>query len=313
MTSTDLLDELVVPYFFSADLGALDASLVLDASLLTLRERGEDLGLLASHLELLGKEATTDDDVRRLFPRPVADRPAPDGPGGHRAALVAIRDRTRDAASGAPLTSAPGPGDGLTLPRASTFASEELANEACTLLVRRHYDLLKQLEAGTLGWGAVHLYGDLGDETGNLGTVIVNPRPAGSSLAVTAGKTYETSCAVMVMRRDPESGSPYIDTAYPELPLATRAREDFPALCHLFGSWFGQDHEPPVLAMQHAFRSTTASVREEIRADLNRLLDRPEDLELRLVLEACGSYVLPDAVRPWLAATRRRIDAFDWS
>lgn len=311
--TTTLIDELLLSYFGSADLGALDVSLVLDASLLTMRERGEDLGALASQLDELAQQAPSDDDARRLLPSAVADRPAPDGPGGHRAALLAIRDRTWDAANGTALAPAPAAGDGLTLPRASKFASEELANEACTLLVRRHYDLLKQLESGSLGWGAVHLYGDLGYETGDLGTVIVNPRPAGSSLAVDPGKTYETSCAVMVMRRDPESGSPYIDTAYPELALATRTREDFPALCHLFGAWFGQDHESPVLAMQQAFTSTSASSRAELAGDLDRLLDRPDDTELRLVLEACGSYILPDAVRPWLAATRRRVDTIAWS
>jgi len=164
-----------------------------------------------------------------------------------------------------------------------------------------------------LGWGAVHLYADLGYETGNVGTVIVNPRPAGSSLAVTPGETYETSCTVMVMRRHPQTGAPYIETAYPELPLSTGAREDFPALCHFFGAWFGQDREHPVLAMREAFRATTEPALSQLREQLDRLLQRPEDAELRLVLEACGSYVLPGAVRPWLEATRRRIDAFDWS
>ncbi len=311
MTAPDLLDDLVLPYFLAADLGALDAALVLDATLLGLRERGADLEALATHLADLAERATTDDEATPVLPAAVADRPAPDGPGGHRAALVALRDRTRDAADGADLSPAPAPGDGLTLPRASRFASEELATEACTLLIRRHYDMLKQLEAGTLGWGAVHLYGDLGTETGDLGTVIVNPRPAGSTLAVSPGDKLETGCAVLVMRRDPGTGSPFIDTAYPELPLATGTREDFPALCHLFGAWFGQDHEGPVVAMQQAFLATTAATRAQLAADLDRLLRR-QDAELRIVLEACGSYVLPAAVRPWLVAVRRRVDAACW-
>jgi hypothetical protein len=312
VTTSPLLDELLLPYFTAADLGALDATLVLDASLRGFRERGADLELLASHLERLASGVVTDDDARAALPATVRDLPLPDGPD-HLALLRSVARRVREAADGAPLLPAARPGDGMVLPRASRFASEELANEACTLLVRRNYDMLKQFEAGALGWGAVHLYDDLGHETGNLGSVVVNPRPSGTTLAVTPGETRETSCAVMVMRRDPATGAPYIDTAYPELPLSTGTREAFPALCHFFGSWFAQDREQPVTSMREAFLATTGQALEELRNDLDRLLERQGDGELRLVLEACGSYVLPEAVRPWLEATRRRVDAFDRS
>lgn len=312
MTGSPLLDELLVPYFSAAELGALDASLVLDASLLGLRQRGEALDLLAHHLERIADAATSDDEARAALPGTVRDLPAPDGPG-HLGALHAVARRAREAADGAPLAPAPPPGDGLVLPRASRFASRELADEACTLLVRRNYEMLKEFEAGALGWGAVHLYDDLGYETGNLGSVVVNPRPSGTTLAVMPGETRETSCVVLVMRRQPGTGAPYIDTAYPELPLSAGTREGFPALCQVFGAWFGQDHEQPVVAMRDAFRATSEPALTQLRDELDRLLQRPEDGELRMVLEACGSYVLPDAVRVWLGAIRRRADAFDWS
>ena len=157
----------------------------------------------------------------------------------------------------------------------------------------------------------MHLYGDVGPETGDLGTVIVNSHASGTSLQITPGERYTASCAVMVMRRIPETGAIFIETAYPELPLSTTAREEFPALCHFFGPWFGQDREHPILSMQQSFRATSPARLDDLGAELDRLLARSDD-EMRLVLESCGSYVLPTAVRPWLEATRWRVGAFDW-
>ena len=57
-------------------------------------------------------------------------------------------ERAQDAAGGGGLLPRPADGDGFVLPRASRFSSKAIADEACGVVIRRNYELLKDFEAG---------------------------------------------------------------------------------------------------------------------------------------------------------------------
>ncbi len=238
-------------------------------------------------------------------------------PSSYRQIIRAALSRVREAIADPSVIPPRGPNDdGMTLPRTSAFLDRETAERACALVIRAHYPLVRkfQAEPASLGWRALHLYADLSTEMDRVGTVMTSEPDAGSRLDVERGEVYLTSAAVVVVRRDLDTGEVYMRTAYPELPLDTAVRAHFPALCHFYGPWFGQHRDAPAHGMQDVCSSTKEPAFSQVRAELDLLLSvaGDDEDELRRILEACGSYVLPVRVKHWVERTRWRLDAYDW-
>jgi len=203
------------------------------------------------------------------------------------------------------LSSIPNPGeegDGLRPPRVSRFTDEATANEASTVVVRAHETQLRAWTEDPGGWWRQHYY------VPNVGKV------TGVVLTRRGDASTEVTGAVVVMKRDHETGQSFIDTAYPEIAMPTAVRGELPDLAHLMGGYFGQDcfDEGGPLRTQHNFQAgTTDPARSRVREQLEVLLDRDDDA-LRRDVESLGSYVLPVTLRSWLLRMRWRMDAYDW-
>ena len=158
---------------------------------------------------------------------------------------------------------------------------------------------MRAWEQDRRGWYRQHYYLDLGRD---IGEILVRDQ----------NEPVRARAAVVTMLFDVETGNPVIEDAYPELGLDTEARALFPDLCHWFGGYFGQDHESPCMAIRNANQSTHEPAVSRVREQLTELLER-DDAGIAHVVEACGSYVLPERMRPWVERTLWRLDAFDWA
>lgn len=300
-------------YFDGWERDYLDPAMLLDQQIARVRD-DFDLEELAAEVDRMVDASPDSKAAMWQLPGFLHQTPIWDGPGDYRAVLVNARDRVKEAiADPSVIPPRPPNDDGLTLPRVSKFADKDTAERACTLVVRRNYAQLKEFEAATTGWRSMHFYADLTTELGTLGTVRVNDQDAGSQLGAEPGSTLETGAVVMVMSRTPDTGEVFIETSYPELALDESVRSHFPALCHFYGPWFGQDRIAPATAMLDACTSTKEPAFSQLKAELDLLLSVvDDDNEMRRILESCGSYVLPQSVRHWVERTRWRLDAYDW-
>ena len=291
----------------------VDAATAFDAQIRRVREN-HDLNEVATELDRMVAASSDSKSAMLAAPRFLQQMPIWDGQDDYLAVLVNARDRVKQALADPSVIPGRAPSrDGLTLPRVSKFTDKETAERACTLVVRRNYAQLKEFEAGTTGWRSMHFFADLGSEVGTLGTVRVNDQEAGSQLGAALGGTVETSAVVMVMSRTLDTGEIFIETSYPELAVDESVRTHFPALCHFYGPWFGQDRIAPATAMLDVCTSTKEPAFSQLKAELDLLLSVvDDDNEMRRILEACGSYVLPQSVRHWVERTRWRLDAYDW-
>ena len=188
--------------------------------------------------------------------------------------------------------------DGLVLPRASRFTDLQTANMAATEALRAREHQVRAWAAEQGGWPRQHLYLDLGRE---IGRVVTNPDR--ESVAGTA--------VVVVMTMDDESGNPFVLTSYPEIPLDTGWRDRFPDLCHWFGGWFNQDCGNVWNTVTEVNKAVRDPARSRVREQLRDLLTLVE-ADMTTAVEACGSYVLPSRMRPWMVRTLWRLDAYDW-
>ncbi|GAB2680949.1 contact-dependent growth inhibition system immunity protein [Thalassiella azotivora] len=192
--------------------------------------------------------------------------------------------------------------DGLRLPRVSRFTDEATANAAVTKVLRAHEDAFRSWAADPGGWARQHYYADLGREVGRIQYAKDEPTQAATAVAV-------------VMARHPETGAPFVRTAYPETTLDQGARRRFPDLCHWFGAWFHQDNarwDDVWDAIADVNRTTTDPARSRVRDQLTDLLTITDDAELAAAVHALGSYTLPTRMRWWVERTVWRLDAYDW-
>ncbi len=196
---------------------------------------------------------------------------------------------------------------GPPLPRVSRFTDRETADAAVTQVLRSHERRLREWATGPGEPRRLHLYAELGRD---VGVVMIRNRSRGSAPSLAA-----RACAV-TLSREPVSGRPLVAAAYPELDLPVSPRQRYPDLPLLFGAYFGQDHDG---LDGHRWRAewrfntrATPQLRDRV-ADQLRALLAEDDAELRLDVEALGSYVLPDQPRRWVTGLLRRLTVPDWS
>ncbi|MBI4943558.1 MAG: hypothetical protein HY830_22685 [Actinobacteria bacterium] len=208
-------------------------------------------------------------------------------------------------------------GDGCLPPRASRFTDRETGNDAATQVLRANESLLRAWSDDPSGPWRLHLYADLGRPVGYYlsGDEVRAYRRAGPESAPQPER-HEASGCVVVMRRDRETRRPYVATAYPEKHLSAGTRERYPDLPLLLGGYLGQDYGAldgnRWVAERNYNTSTPEAVRERAADQLVRLL-ASDDATLRADVEALGSYVMPDALRRWVAGLHRRMTRLDWS
>jgi hypothetical protein len=228
----------------------------------------------------------------------------PDGPNWHEYLRV-LRTTLQEAIEGKALMPPPieiQSREGLTLERAGRFTDLDTANGAVTEVLRAHEPEVRAWAADQGGWARQHYFQDTGREIGRIMT-----RDDG-------GQSRPATAVAVVMAMDPESGNPYVHTAYPEIHLDLERRSKYPDLCHWFGGWYNPEIGVAWNANQSVQLSTTDPARSRVREQLRRLLEEPDDAELLRVLQACGSYSLPKIwTRVWIYRTLWRLDAFDWS
>lgn len=280
----------------------VDPGQSLDLGVVSAAKNGrlqDDEHALASLLDRSPDEASA---MENLMPW-LSQTGIPDG-NTYRGFLEAALSRVRQAIEDPSSIPDPGEeGDGLRPQRVSRFHDQATANEVSTLVLRAHERPLRAWAEDAGGWWRQHFYlPDAG-------------RTTGSVMRHGVEGTEEVNGAVVVMKRDPDTGQPFILTAYPEVTLPTAPRDELPDLCHALGGYFGQDcyDEGGPLQCQHNFQATTTEpARARVAEQLDALLQRDDD-QLRTDVEALGCYVLPTALRSWLMRMRWRMDAFDWS
>lgn len=227
--------------------------------------------------------------------------------------------------------------DGTLPQRASRFIDQETANDAATEVLRLHEPTVRRWSADPTGAdpsgsdptgsdptasealapARLHLYADLGRPLGHYleASQVQAYRWSRDGTAPEPTRYPATGC-VVVLRRQPANGRPYIATAYPERVLPVDVRDRFPDLTLLFGGYFGQDYpglDVSRWAAERAFNTETpAPVRARVVAQLDQLLEA-DDETLRADVDALGSYVLPTAVRRWVTGLRRRATRLDWT
>ncbi len=291
-----------------------DPAMVLDYMIAQFRA-GDTLHYLHRHLHWLVDRTPDESSAEANLYEWLEQAGLPDGPISWHEYMLASVERVDQAVADPLLYLPPLPdGDGMRIPRTSKFASQEMADAACTQVVRRSKPALEAWLATPSGWARQHLYLDLASEMGTVGTVLTAAEPRGSSLPVGQDATVSATGVVVVMARDPGSSNPYVLTAYPELALDEDVRARYPNLCHWFGGFFNQDGGLPDSAMREACALTTGPASAAVRAELQSLYDADLGEEgTRAVLEHLGSYVLPTYARHWVDRTNWRLGAFDWS
>jgi hypothetical protein len=233
----------------------------------------------------------------------------------------------------------------VPVPSAS-FTDLSVANEAATQVLRRHETRCRQWAADPKGQPRLHLYADLGRPLGTVTDLThvtdladsADPadradRADRADLADPAdladladradladpqrGSRRPVTGCVVLMRRDPASGKPFIATAHPERSLPQRVRERRPDLAFLFGGYFGQDLHSLDGTTWRAERAVNeampAAVRERVVGQLTAMLDDDDDELLRAEVEALGSYVRPLQLRRWVIGLRRRMIELNWT
>ncbi len=206
--------------------------------------------------------------------------------------------------------------DGIVPPRSGRFTDKETANRAATEVLRANESAFRAWAAEHDGTYRLHLYADLGRPVGHflLASDTASFAAPGTSSQFEPTR-YEATGCVVLMRREYETGKPYIGTAYPEKDLPTEARERYPDLTLLLGGYFGQDYvslDENRWAAERNVNSVTAQpVRERMADQLSRLLAE-DDASVRDSVEQLGSYVLPGAIRRWVTGLHRRMTRLQW-
>jgi hypothetical protein len=197
--------------------------------------------------------------------------------------------------------------DTYPLPRASRFTDQETANRSVTEVLGAHEQRFREWAGDTSGPRRLHLYADLGREIGRVVARGADGRPSDPQPA---------RAVAVTMSRLADSEQVVVAAAYPELVLASTARDRLPDLPGLFGAYFGQDYAS---LDHHRWRAewrfntrATPRQRQLVAGQLLELLAE-HDADLLADVEALGSYVLPVQLRRWVTGLHRRITVPDWT
>jgi hypothetical protein len=263
------------------------------------------LGLIAGDLQRLLKASPDEHTAEENLMPWLSQTGVPDGPT-YREFLKGILARVRQALDDPASIPDPGPEERTkTIPRMTWYLTKENGDRVATDVLRAHERQLRAWAEDPGGWWRQQYYvPDLGYQTGAFLSCM--------------GQEYGDPVfgATVVMRRDHETGQPFIMHTYPEITMATDVRQELPDLCHLFGGYFGLgcNDEGGPLTTQHNFQSSTKEpARGRVRQQLDVLLTQEDDDALRLAVEHLGGYMAPVAMRAWIQRLRWRMDAFDWS
>lgn len=247
----------------------------------------------------------------------------PDGPPGPWQArakpyLAMVADRLQQIMTGDAVIP-PEPDvvfDGQTWPRVGRFISDETARTAADVVLERHAEELELMRSGESVWSRLHLHDDVSDTLGTVGTVEVIDPPRHLGAQPTVANTVTTGNVSVIVERERPRGL-HVVAVNPDVPLDTDVRTIFPALTQYFGGFFGPTRvallSDPYRSSFRANLGTKPEGRRFVARELDTLLmSGDDDMEVLQVVEACGSYVLPRAVRHWLDRLRWRLDAYDW-
>lgn len=289
----------------------VDAAMSLDNALRQLAHQ-DLLPELSEVLDRIVARSHDDESARRALGGAIDGVVVADGPDGcYRSLAVALRERVHELSAG--LRAWPPASPLFEFPRCqrtSSFSDDGVDARAREALVERHDTMVTEFLAGTTGWDHLVLYGDLGEDVGVVGSVVVGDEPAFSTMRSTSGAVVETTCVIMVLAR--VGGEVGVEAVYPELPLDPELRAAYPALCQFFATAFHRGSAAPVRSVARVMRELREPAWSAVRDELDLLLHEDDEVELRRVVEHCGSYIVPQQTRHWVRCLRRRFDEFDW-
>ncbi len=196
-------------------------------------------------------------------------------------------------------------GDGLQPVRSTHFVDDDTSTRVLAAMRDQHRTGFDAMYNKRNGLQRMHFYADLADKIGTTGVVAV---PGGSAGAV---EVSEVTGAVLVVDWNRFERSYDVVSCHPEVPLDQDLRPEYPLLAQLFGTAFRQSSFPPAHEIVPTMSALKNPAFDRTRDELDRLLAL-DDERIRDVVTACGSYVLPRAVRHWVHCLRRRFDEFDW-
>ncbi len=287
----------------------IDCAVTLDRSLWEIVDAGHVDALLTQFDEVLG--ASHDDySALQAFGDHLNQADVLDGPDGDYLGLArALRDRVARVASGQDSL----PSD---LPmferkvngRLSAFKDHASFARAQDVLVEANRDAVEAFSRNASGWDHLALYGDVGME---VGRVTAGGRVEHTTFPQSWGVHTPTTYAVVVLARDGDGGT-YLDTSYPEYELDETVRATYPNLCQFFTLTYHQHRSIPVNDVRWTMKELRNPAWSAVRDELSLLLHVDDDLELRRIVEHCGSYLVPHNVRHRVDRLRWRFDAFDW-
>lgn len=300
----------------------LDAAADLDGGIHSRLQKGGLTDTQAS-LQRFMSSVTDEDTARQVLTRLDRHFELPEGTSSHEW-LLNVRNRVDEVLKDPSVLIPPfvQPGDGLTPPRDGRFV---LRSELDHLLTEAAAPYRDEIEAwlsvpAASNCQRLHIYADVATIVGVVGEV-----------APIVGERYQarpnwdraipvTAVALTIRRvlhRGEDTGTTEAFFARPEKVLDLAVRRKFPDLCHFYGGYFNRridenDDAYPMDWMRHAMCFTRGDARNRLRDQLTQLLTHPDD-DMRYIVEQCGSYVLPTAIRHWVDRTLWRLDAYDWA
>lgn len=301
----ELFDAWRMPEYFHADL-----AMSLDNTARQLAQQGL-LPELTDSLDEVVNRSHDDDSARLALGDALEGIVVADGPDGcYRSLAVALRDRLRHMRDSGVWPPASSLLESPRCQRTSTFVDDATAVRVREALVDLHEDQVGSFLSGATGSDRLALYADLSEVLGVLGSVIIGDEPAISTFHASTDGVLVTTCAVMVMaRRDGEVG---VVAAYPEVPLDPVVRATYPALSQFFTTTFHQRSVSSVHDVARLMRELRNPAWTAARDELTLLLHVDDEVELRRIVENCGSYLLPAHTRHWVQCLLWRFDVFDW-
>lgn len=312
----ELLGQFFVYFVPGFEEDIFDSAIAVDVQIVEFRRTGR-LEALTALIDELSATTTTDEEVIDELRNSIGMSGLPEGTG-YRAWLLALQARLHEVRANpdaVPATPLPPTVWRANRRRASWFPDPDLQDLVADAVLDAHEEAGRHWteDPTASGWKRQHYYADLDDLRERIGdfgltapyTVIdrtTMPDP---------DRTEPATGAVVVLNLGYHTGQITGLAAYPERHLDQSLRTAYPDLCHWFGGFFYQGETTPVLAMDAACRSTQDPARSRVRDQLTMLLHEDDHTMYRIV-EACGSYLLPDGLRHWIDRTLWRLDAYPW-
>lgn len=287
-----------------------DPALAMDRALSEIIAWG-GLGELRTQVAHVLETAKDSDDVIDLLAYEVGQADFVDGPYEDWLGLLhAIDRRLAEVAKDPAVLPTDIPGhEPKRNARTSEFADGASVARAQDALVAANREAVEAFLRNATGWDHIALYGDVGTE---IGRVTAGGQLEHTTFPQSWGVHTPTSHAVVVLGRADHGDGTYLDTAYPELPLDETVRSTYPNLCQFFTLTYHQHRSIPVNDVRWTMTELRNPAWSAVRDELSLLLHVDDDLELRRIVEHCGSYLVPHNVRHWVDRLRWRFDAFDW-